>query len=721
MKKFIIIVLVVLVTLLGLDYVYFHKGFDISIADNKVETFVRTNGKTIELNSGKGYEPFEVKGVNMGSGIPGEWSTDFAIDEETYMRWFAYMQEMGANVLRIYTVQDDTFYNAFYKYNNGREEPLYLIHGVWVNDYVQNSHRDAYDNDFFGTFMEDCRTMIDVVHGKRSILAGRMGSAGSGTYRRDVSPWVLGYILGVEWEDITVRYTDEKYADNPEYTSFNGKYLYTAESASPFEVMLARVGDKVLEYEANRYGVQKIFAFSNWPTTDPFEYPDDVSTFFEKCAQVNVENIKCTDKVISGQFASYHVYPYYPDYLSYIEDWSQMGIDDKTKFINEKGELNAYKAYLSLLTEHHSVPVLISEFGVSTGRGMAHQDKNTNRNQGNTAEHEQGQAVIDCYEDIMSVGCVGGCVFSWQDEWFKRTWNTMYAVDMKRNPYWSDYQTNEQYFGLLSFDPGEEESVCYVDGNVSEWAEEDKVIEGNVELSTKYDEKFMYFLVRKKDLDFESDNIYIPLDITPKSGSNYCKNYGLKFTENADFLIHINGAGNSRMLVQERYESLRSTYSRSIYGFDTYVKENIPKKASPEFTKINMILEIEGIEKYERTEAMGEVYETGQLTYANANPESPDFNSLGDFYHKGDYIEIKIPWQMLNFADPSQMQIHDDYYDGLYGVDFIKINKMYAGVASDTNERIKMQPVKLSGWGNNVTYHERLKKSYYILKEFWNE
>lgn len=53
----------------------------------------------------------------MGSGEPGEWSTDFAVDRETYLRWFGYIQEMGANTIRIYTVQSDTFYNAFYEYN----------------------------------------------------------------------------------------------------------------------------------------------------------------------------------------------------------------------------------------------------------------------------------------------------------------------------------------------------------------------------------------------------------------------------------------------------------------------------------------------------------------------------------------------------------------------------------------------------------------------------
>ena len=73
----------------------------------------------------------------------------------------------------------------------------------------------------------------------------------------------------------------------------------------------------------------------------------------------------------------------------------------------------------------------------------------------------------------MNAGSAGSCLFSWQDEWFKRTWNTLYAIDLDNTPYWSDYQTNEQYFGLLTFDPGEEVSVCYVDGDPAEWTQED--------------------------------------------------------------------------------------------------------------------------------------------------------------------------------------------------------------------------------------------------------
>ena len=50
---------------------------------------------------------------------------------------------MGAHTVRVNTILNDEFYNALYEYNKNNDDPLWLIHGVWINDYVQNSHRDA--------------------------------------------------------------------------------------------------------------------------------------------------------------------------------------------------------------------------------------------------------------------------------------------------------------------------------------------------------------------------------------------------------------------------------------------------------------------------------------------------------------------------------------------------------------------------------------------------
>ncbi len=185
------------------------------------------------------------------------------------------------------------------------EEPLWLIHGVWVNDYIQNSHRDAYDKDFLDAFIKDGRTLVDVLHGNKKISLGR--GTGSGFYTKDdVSRWVIGYILGVEWEDVTVTYTNHKYPDLPPY---QGTYLSaTTEDASAFESMLAQAGDRILNTRAAAIRASGS-SLSNWPTTDPFLYPEDITTFFMKCAQVDVEHIRAEDAFLAGQFASYHVYP----------------------------------------------------------------------------------------------------------------------------------------------------------------------------------------------------------------------------------------------------------------------------------------------------------------------------------------------------------------------------------------------------------------------------
>ena len=178
-------------------------------------------------------------------------------------------------------------------------------------------------------------------------------------------------------------------------------------------------------------------------------------------------------------------------------------------------------------------------------------------------------------------------------------------------------------------------------------------------------------------------------------------------------------------MVQERYEVLRSTYSQNLKGFDTYLVDNVPDKNSSKFVNIDMILEIFNVTEEQRHSNLfnfGEPsFETGKLRYGNANPDSADFDSLADFAQSEDYIEVKLPWQLLNFSDPSKMEILDDYYAGNYGIKFININKMNIGIMTESSNRCHLSSFELKGWGNKVTYHERLKNSYYLLQSYWNK
>ena len=753
MKKFIISVSTLVVLGAVCWYAYFALGIYVDLHPGApVTTFMTADEDTIYMERDGEYTPFEIRGIDLGAGIPGEWATDFAIDKETYLRWFGYIQELGANTIRVYTILHDDFYNAFYEYNTQREklgeEPLWLLHGVWVDDYSHNSHKDMYDEGLLPEIIEDSKTIIDILHGNKFLL-GRDGD-GSGFYRHDVSKWVLGYILGVEWESSLVTYTNQTHED---VSGYQGEYMATTQEATPFEAALAQLGDEVIEYETTRYKEQRLVAFSNWPTTDPFVYSVVTTAYRDKVAVVNVEHIRPTGNFISGYFASYHVYSYFPDYLetereadNYTEEElieaygegrfrntqyriSLLNGSDIHDYLSESdyydsdGSLNTYYAYLKALNNFHNIPVVVSEYGSTTGRGQAQIDRNTGRSQGHMNEQEQGQALVECYEDIMAAGSAGSCLFSWQDEWFKRTWNTMYAVDLDNTPYWSDYQTNEQFFGLLTFDPGEEESICYVDGDPSEWEDRDILLkQGDDSLSMKYDEKFIYFYIDMESFDPDEDTLYIPIDTNPKIGSTYCENYDLTFERACDFVICIDGRDNSRLMVQERYEAINSTYGKDYYVLDPYYYNNRPQASSATFRYVYMPLTLMGLlPSTEEDVPTGEKYETGKLRYGNANPKDEDFDSLADFIFTEDGgVEIRLPWQLLNFSNPSEMMIHDDYYE-CYGVENLHIDEMYVGLGSGENsgDRIRMEPFALEGWGKTVTYHERLKESYYILKDYW--
>ena len=290
----------------------------------------------------------------------------------------------------------------------------------------------------------------------------------------------------------------------------------------------------------------------------------------------------------------------------------------------------------------------------------------------------------------------------------------MHGVNLLKTPYWSDWQTNEQFFGILTFDPGNKKSISYVDGDTQEWTSKDIILKNKeLSLSAKYDEKFVYLYIKKHDKTDEK--LYIPIDITPKSGSKYSEDDKVSFDRNSDFLIIIDGKDNSRILVQERYNTLNALFGYELKDINSYL--NKPAKDSNKFQKINLILETMKITDLETNTSEAEVYETGKLTYGNANPKSKDYNSLADFNIKDENVEIKIPWGLLNFSDPSNMMIHDDYYK-YYGVEELHINQMYIG-AGNGEKQIKMKPLKLKPWHKKVTYHERLKESYYIVKEMW--
>ena len=161
---------------------------------------------------------------------------------------------------------------------------------------------------------------------------------------------------------------------------------------------------------------------------------------------------------------------------------------------------------------------------------------------------------------------------------------------------------------------------------------------------------------------------------------------------------------------------------------DNPFTHNIPPRWDSEFVPITVALQnttlIDGELFYFLTDEMRELlfmgsWDTGRLTHGIGDPDSPRFNSLADFYFGENLVEIRLPWMMLNFYDPSYMRVHDDYFVR-FGVEGVNIQEIYIGIGMDIGE-VSMSPISLSRWRNTVYTHERLKQSYFIMQELWGD
>lgn len=702
MKKFLVIVAILIICIFGYNYFIFEKGLYTNIFNKgEAEVLFTSDNKEIKYNGNE----FIIKGVTLNPNIPSSNTRQYSATKDDYLRWLNQIHGMGANTINLREVLDSDFYNALYEFNSNNESPLYIIQGISLTDYINNNSKDAYDKSYTKMLSERSIAAVDIIHGRKNIILNR--GYGFGVYRKDVSKWLIGYVIGGDWNSYTIAYTNDK-----EIGGFKGKYFETTENASAFESLLAKQMDEVINYETEKYNHQSLISISNNKYTDPFEYDEYYARQLSKINSLDIENIKATESLKSGYFAAYNLEDdVEKSYYEYFSD------NEKKELELKIGSDESIKSnYLSLLNNYHTMPIVITGYGYSTSRGIE-----SNNAGGPLTEEEQGELLVSKYKDIISSGCAGGVIESWLDNWNAISWNTSYSVDINNLSNWNDVQTERQGYGLISFEI--KDSIINLDGDKSEWSSEDLIsTNNNLKLFMKSDAEYVYFMIDGID---KEENLIIPIDITPKSGSlNYDDKY-MKFDRNVDFIIDIKGEEDSKILVQDYYNSLRENYLNNIKGIDPFV--DIPEKYSSDFNIMQTILEKDRVLdkdsiKYDidgvpiREVIYNEVYDTGKLTYGNSNPESNNYNSLSDFYYGYNFIEIRIPWQLLNFYNPSRRQIHDDYYEN-YGVEPITIKSIYAGVGLP-NESVSLEEYKLKSW-KKVDTTERLKKSYEIIKEYW--
>jgi hypothetical protein len=582
------------------------KGTDWSPAPRSIDglrVLTQSDTRGLRLHTSSGDKTF-LPGINLGSTTPGHQPGEVGtITAPTYRRWFAQMGDLGIRVVRIYTLHPPAFYAELARYNTAhRDAPLYLVQGVYLPDETYNEPgRSLYTPAIDQGFTRELADASGAVHGdlQRAAAPGRAG----GTWTTDVSPWLAGWIVGVEWDPAGVQQTDRLTA--AAYSP--GRYFAATPTATPTERWIARHMDGLAAAEAGR-GVSAPIAFANWPTADPLRHPTEPNPT-EDLVSVDAAHVLPTAAWPGGTFASFHAYPYYPDFQRY-----EAGYDAETW----DGQPDRYAGYLVALEQHFAptMPLVVSEFGVPSSLGSAHAGTN-GRDQGGHSEREAMAMDASMMRMMADKGLSGAFVFSWEDEWFKRTWNTQDHQDPERRQLWHDPLTNEQYFGVVATDPGK----------IPDAAVEVTPTSGEIEYAYVWaDHSWVHVEVTGRTRT--PDRLDVAADVLPQLAG---PDYRVALDRSAD---------TGEASVRAELDPIRLDTSQQPYR---------PDAAQP-WHRFELLTN----RAYGAKPA--EYQPVGDLRRGSWDPRSQDFDSTStwsvDNAHRT--LRLRLPWSMLGIADPSQ-------------------------------------------------------------------
>lgn len=614
---------------------------------------------TFEVLTGRTWKPLFVKAINLGLAPPGSYPGEYAIRKGTYRAWFEQMQALGFNAVRIYTLHPPAFYEALYEFNEKRGK-LFLLQGIWA----ELPDNGDFGHDLYLRYIRQQITeAVDGVFGSGS-LPERPGYP-HGTYTCDVSPCTLGFIVGREWESCPVAAFNSK--EGRRLNDFHGSFIQVS-AGTPFENWIGRIGDFLLGYESSRYGTVHPLSTICWPTLDPLVHPsesryeDDLHRqgqriHTEGCNEnEDVESLdpaKFKVKQGAGFFATYHAYPYYPDFMN--NDY----LDDETPYLS----------YLSNLRRRHGrQPVIIGEFGVPSSREVSHWHVKGWHHGGHN-EVRQGEINGEMMLAIHRAGLAGGAVFSWFDEWFKKNWLFMaYELPPDRNALWFNFQDAEQNYGLIAAYPGYPGRMVSLSGNREEWQNATPLSrkEGPplflfddggddartlARLAAQHDEGFFYLrLETRGKIDFSKAHYVIGLDTCDPSAGEFVLPFNLNVTSplGLKFIIHLCGAERSRILVCPAYDKYLNAARREIHPGRSFEGAWIVMQNRPNVRRTS---------KDGRRFYPSRVVPMSNLRQGSLDPNHRQYDSLADFFVSETAIELRIPWGLIQFTDPSSKTV----------------------------------------------------------------
>jgi hypothetical protein len=593
----------------------------------------KTQGNSIAYWNNSTYVPLFIKGINLGSSPPGYWPGEigYAISAQQYENWINRIGQMGFNSIRIYTLHPPVFYQKLANYNELHpDKPIYLFQGIWLEEVASETVSEYNLYDRASQFETEIESVIRSVHGDLNIPK-RIGKA-YGNYKTDMSRWIMGYVIGREMSAEEID-TTNKY--NPNITSYSGTRV-SITGVTPIDAWITARVDKVINFENSNYGNQRPVTFSSWPTLDPITHPTEIGTE-EDIASFDLNNINLFNAP-AGYFASYHAYPYFPNFVN---------DDPGYHTYSDADGPNPYLGYITDLKNHYNkIPLIIGEFGVPSSWGSAHQAY-SGMHHGGLSEEKQGEYDVRLFKNIYEANCAGGFLFSWMDEWFKPTWIVQYqeslgfmagSIFISTRQLWLNLCSPEQNFGLISFD--QSDPLLYTSYQL------DKSDGFAADIKASSDDRFLYL-----EIDLSSD--INPVDTLWVAFDTYRNDLGESILPNKLTLKN-----RSEFTLQVPFDSdtafLYVTQKYNNYGLNR--RFNISDTSIQKFRSLPTDGEPWNLMQWRNDLSPDGVQNIGKIHMVNTSTIVSATSLTGVFLEKRK-VTVRIPWTMLYFSDPTRLEV----------------------------------------------------------------
>jgi tetratricopeptide (TPR) repeat protein len=632
---------------------------------SQLQTVYRAAEGSLWQLEGSEWKKFYVNGVNLGPGAPGYYPSAPPHNVQMYAKWLKDSEELGANVIRAYTLLPPAFYRAYQKHM-AQGGKISIYQQIWISD---PPNKDLYDPAFVEQSKKEIRYVVDAIHGTGDVPPAR--ARGNGIYPFDIARHVSALLLGREIEASVAIQTN---IVNGGKRRYQGKYV-SIQDATPTEVWFAEMLDYLVAYETDTYNWQHPVAIVNWPPLDPLYHPTEAPNTEEvKYRMKRGEKLKMPTEIdddndtvsideakyqISGDlyagfFASYHVYPYYPDFMLF---------DPKYLATRDREGVNPVHGYLKDLRARIPYPLVITEYGMPDSIGISHFHPN-GWHHGGHSEEQQAQILGQLARSIRDTGCSGGIVFALVDEWYKHNWLTVQFEDpIDRASLWLNELDPEKRYGLVGFRTSK---TRLFSGTASDWQNEPVLYHRqgrrNVSVQAASDEAFVYLRLNGACVECLEPNAKekigyaFALNALPeRAGLKQLPFPGGTVNSGAAFLLTLTSTAGAKLLVADNYNPYQLVPTPGVPNETELVTRRAFTPAIDMRGTFQELVVETNRRRYARDGTMFPLqrYSRSQMRFSSMADREKD--SLAEWYTdaRAQAIVVRIPWGKLLVTDPS--------------------------------------------------------------------